>query len=479
MKKVDASMPEKEKKDQDYYYRLASGVLLTILATVMFLIVWYYFVEDHNQTEHLLGYGNLGMAAIAYTALYYYIGTRHHVFELGIERLSASVPSQVICLLLVDGIEVFVSMAITGEFRFFGQFVVLYFILFIAQTIVLCLTLYALVHYYRKIFPPIQLLEIHGDHRNNLCLRVNEVHFNYHIADSVYYKDLDIKQALQKYEAILLNDIPAIDKNQILKECFACDKPVYFVPKISDIIIKTSKELYQLDTPLYVCRNTTMSRIESLIKRTFDFVSSGLALIVLSPVFAVVSLAIKLEDGGPVFFRQERCTIGGKRFMIIKFRSMIVDAEKDGRPHPAGQKDDRITKVGRVIRATRIDELPQLINILKGEMSIVGPRPERVEHVEKYSSDIPEFVLRYKMKGGLTGYAQVYGKYNTTALDKLKMDLLYIMNFSLRLDIQIIFETLKTFVMKDRTEGFSDKRAVEMHDAGLPKEDKNKMNLDL
>ena len=153
--------------------------------------------------------------------------------------------------------------------------------------------------------------------------------------------------------------------------------------------------------------------------------------------------------------------------MIIKFRSMIVDAEKDGKSHPAGENDDRITKVGHVIRATRIDELPQLINILKGDMSIVGPRPERVEHVKLYTDEIPEFAFRYKVRGGLTGYAQVYGKYNTTALDKLKMDLMYVTNFSLRLDFQIIMETLKIIFQKESTEGFSEGKAEEIHDKAI------------
>ena len=143
---------------------------------------------------------------------------------------------------------------------------------------------------------------------------------------------------------------------------------------------------------------------------------------------------------------------------------MIVDAEKDGRPHPAGEKDDRITKVGAVIRATRLDEIPQLINILKGDMSIVGPRPERWEHDEKYTMEVPEWPLRLKVKGGLTGYAQVYGKYNTTALDKLKLDLFYITNYSLVLDIQIIFETIKIILRKDSTEGFTEEKGKEMHE---------------
>ena len=176
-------------------------------------------------------------------------------------------------------------------------------------------------------------------------------------------------------------------------------------------------------------------------------------MIVAAPIMLVVAIAIKLEDGGPVFFTQKRATIDGKTFDILKFRSMIVDAEKYG-AIPATDRDPRITKVGNVIRATRIDELPQILNILKGEMSIVGPRPERVEHVEKYSKEVPEFSYRLKVKGGLTGYAQIYGKYNTSAYDKLRLDLMYIENYSLLLDIKLILMTLQIMLRKESTEGF-------------------------
>jgi lipopolysaccharide/colanic/teichoic acid biosynthesis glycosyltransferase len=206
------------------------------------------------------------------------------------------------------------------------------------------------------------------------------------------------------------------------------------------------------------------------MKRFFDIVFSLLALILTSPIILVTAIAIKLEDSGPVFFRQDRVTIGGKEFSILKFTSMIVDAEKDGRPHPAGEADDRITKVGHVIRPTRIDELPQFINILKGDMSIVGPRPERIEHVQKYTQDIPEFTFRLKVKGGLTGVAQVFGKYNTSPLSKLKMDLFYITNYSLLLDLQILFETVKILVQKESTEGFSEEKQKEILNASAGQE---------
>ena len=181
------------------------------------------------------------------------------------------------------------------------------------------------------------------------------------------------------------------------------------------------------------------------------------------PIMAVIAIAIKLEDGGPVFYKQKRATYGGNVFEILKFRSMIVDAEKEGISIPATGEDPRITKVGKVIRALRVDELPQIFNILKGEMSVVGPRPERIEHDQEYTSQIPEFQYRLKVKGGLTGYAQIYGKYNTSAYDKLRMDLLYIENYSILLDIKLILTTIRIMFSKESTEGFEKVAENEQH----------------
>ena len=189
-----------------------------------------------------------------------------------------------------------------------------------------------------------------------------------------------------------------------------------------------------------------------------DIIISVVALIVTSPIMLITAAAIKLYDGGPVFFRQERCTIHGKVFRIHKFRSMIVDAEKEGEVIPATEDDDRITPIGKIIRKIRLDELPQFIDILKGDMSVVGPRPERVEHVKQYTEELPEFSYRLKVKGGLTGYAQIYGKYNTTAYDKLKLDLMYIQNYSILLDLKLIIMTVKIMFVKESTEGFEESR---------------------
>lgn len=451
-----------------YVYRRLCAVILVIIATIMFSYAWISFVKVNNQTGHLMGAGNIGMSVIIYILVFSLVGYGLHAFKIGVERKATVMASVALTALCTDVIEVLLSMAITGEFRFFWQFVWRYALLCIAQVIILCFLVIPMINVYRKKFPPLRILEVYGDYKHGLHHKINTVKYKYKVEELVHYSisEDELKQKMQNYDAVLISDVPAHEKNVVLKACLDQDKRVYFVPKISDIIIKSSEDLNLFDTPLLLCRNNGMSTVERIVKRFFDIFLSLIALVILSPIFLITAIAIKLQDGGPVFFKQERCSLNNNRFMILKFRSMIVDAEKDGRPHPAGENDDRITPVGKIIRATRIDELPQLINILKGDMSIVGPRPERVEHVEAYTDEIPEFVFRSKVKGGLTGYAQVYGKYNTTALDKLKMDLIYIMNYSLLLDLQIIFETLKILFLKESTEGFTEDQAMKLHDAG-------------
>lgn len=266
-----------------------------------------------------------------------------------------------------------------------------------------------------------------------------------------------IKEQIMRHDAVIINDVPAEIRNDILKFCYEHDVRTYIVPKISDVIIGGASNINLFDTPLLLVRGTGLSIGQKFVKRTLDIILSAIALGVLSPVFMIVAILIKADDGGSILFRQKRVTRDGKLFTIYKFRSMREDAEKDGAQFTIDD-DPRITKVGRGLRRSRLDELPQLINILKGDMSIVGPRPERIENYEMYENEIPEFKYRTKVKAGLTGYAQVYGKYNTTAYDKLRLDLMYIENYSIILDIKLVLMTFRTLFQKERTEGFSDNK---------------------
>lgn len=312
---------------------------------------------------------------------------------------------------------------------------------------------------YRILFPPRRMLLVCGDRPAfHLMEKINSREDKYYLETAIHIR-AGIKTILEeakKYDALIIGDIPAKDRNALLKKCFEEDIRTYTVPKLSDILIRTSQELDIFDSPLLLSRNDGISGIQRFIKRAMDVICSSVGIVVLSPFFLLVALSIYLTDRGPVFYKQTRLTEGGKEFQICKFRTMIQNAEAQTGARLAAENDDRILPVGHFLRRTRLDELPQLFNIWKGEMSIVGPRPERPELAAEIEEEIPEFCYRLKMKAGLTGYAQVYGKYNTTSYDKLKLDLTYIRNYSLLLDLKLILMTPKIMMLKESTEGVAD-----------------------
>lgn len=262
---------------------------------------------------------------------------------------------------------------------------------------------------------------------------------------------------ISKYSTVILCNKDENLRTKLVAHCFEQNKRLFVVPRMYDIMMNSAHTTQIGDELVYLLKNRGPSTEQLIVKRVVDVVFSLIGLIICSPFMLITALLIKLQDGGKVFFKQERVTRNGEKFMLIKFRSMIEDAEKDGKPHMAEDNDARITKVGKVIRAIRFDETPQFINILKGEMSLVGPRAERVEHVQEYTKQFPEFAYRNKVKAGLTGYAQVYGKYNTPFEEKVKMDMLYIENYSLLLDFRLILFTVKILFMKEPTEGAKSK----------------------
>ena len=263
----------------------------------------------------------------------------------------------------------------------------------------------------------------------------------------------NIFETLKDCEAVVLSGLELLDRDKIVKYCYDRSIRVYIVPNIQDVIINNSDTIHLFDTPMLLLRNRGLSIENRFAKRTIDLILSLLAIIVTSPIMIIVALLIKMYDGGPALFKQKRLTIDGKIFDVYKFRSMIVDAEKDGVARLASKNDNRITPIGKFIRKVRLDELPQLLNILKGDMSIVGPRPERPEIAEEYGKVMPEFSYRLKVKAGLTGYAQILGKYNTTPKDKLLLDLMYIEKYSLFLDFKLMLMTIKILFMSESTEG--------------------------
>ena len=310
---------------------------------------------------------------------------------------------------------------------------------------------------YKKIFPPRDMLVIYGERpikdildkfatrkdKYNICKCMN-------VSEGI---EKICQEAMQRYDAVVLWDISTEFRNKILKFCFGKSIRVYMMPKIPDVLVKGADQLHLFDTPILLIREYELTLEERFLKRIIDIIFSLLLIIITSPFMIVTAIAVKFYDHGPVLYKQIRCTRDCREFKILKFRSMRTDAEKDGVARLAQKNDNRITPVGKFIRAVRLDELPQLFNILKGDMSFIGPRPERPEIMEQYEKDMPEFIFRTKVKAGLAGYAQVYGKYNTTPYDKLKLDLFYIENYTLWLDFKLMLLTLKILLKAESTEG--------------------------
>lgn len=416
-------------------------------------VYWYVWNSYYNR---ILEYpfwrrGNWLMVALYSCILFFFLHT-YGGFKIGYLKTVNLICSQILSLLFANGITYLQISLIDKKFHSLRAITVMT----VIQILTASLWIYLFQRLYRRLFPPRRLLLISGDRPAfQLMEKVHSRKDKYYLAGAMNIK-MGIPAIMDEavhYDAVIIGDIPAEKRNELMKRCFEKDIRSYTVPKISDILIRTSDELDIFDSPLLLSRNEGLQPGQRIVKRIMDLAVSGIGLILTAPFFLLISLSVKLTDGGPVFYCQNRLTLGGKEFRIYKFRTMVQDAEKTGKAQLARENDSRILPVGRFLRRTRLDELPQLINIWKGEMSLVGPRPERPELAAEIEKEIPEFSYRLKMKAGLTGYAQIYGKYNTTPYDKLKLDLTYIRNYSLLLDLKLILMTPKIMMLKESTEG--------------------------
>lgn len=323
---------------------------------------------------------------------------------------------------------------------------------------------------YKNIFPPRRLLLVYGERPvDGILEKFASRKDKFEVAKCMNISagvDAVNAEALERYDAVVIWDIDSESRNKIMKFCYGQSIRTYIMPKITDVIMKGAEELHLFDTPLLLTREYVLTIEQRFIKRCIDLTCALILFVITSPFMLLTALMVKIYDGGPVLYKQVRCTTGGRQFKILKFRSMRVDAEKDGVARLASKGDSRITPVGKFIRKVRLDELPQLINIIKGDMSFIGPRPERPELIEQYKEVMPEFEFRMKVKAGLAGYAQVYGKYNTTPYDKLKLDLAYIENYSLWLDLKLMLLTLKVLLWPESTEGIENDQITALKNEG-------------
>ncbi len=440
-------------EDCKHSIRLIAGLIQVVLLTMIYYQIFATFYRYMSMPRY---YGNgkyvlSGLYAVIMIIIMYLC----EGFTYGHYKFTDIFTSQCIALFLVDFITYFQLCLIGNRMIMVWPMVMVYFIS-ILVTLVLT-SLYTV--FFRRFYAPHDILLIYGsEDARNLKFKMQKRADKYKIAEEISISEdtETILSAISRHDTVLVNDVASTERNDILKYCCEQDIRAYVVPKISDLILEGGTDVTLFDTPIKLVQGFGLTFSQRLIKRIMDILLSLIAMILFSPIMLITALAVKLEDGGTIFYKQKRVTRDGRVFEILKFRSMVMDAEKGGYnlSMRANERDPRITKVGRIIRACRVDELPQILNILKGDMSIVGPRPERVENVEAYAREIPEWHLRERVKGGLTGYAQVYGKYNTSSLDKIKLDVSYIANYSLLLDIKLIFLTLRVLSKKESTEGF-------------------------
>ncbi|MCD7737116.1 MAG: exopolysaccharide biosynthesis polyprenyl glycosylphosphotransferase [Lachnospiraceae bacterium] len=443
-------------KKKEQYKRLimfVASVLIVAIQTGVFAYAWFH---DYH-TPAVIGrrysfWGHWALIAL-YAFLVVVVSKLFSAFKVGYQRILDVLLSQIFSVLIVNFV-VYLQLALIGRWKFLEHIGPMLRVCVINLAAVIIWVLF-MRWIYVRIYPPHAILLIYGKlNPKPLMEKMKSRRDKYIIQGAISLeRGIDvIKDEILKHQAVMICDIPSHERNLFLKFCFEHDIRCYCEPKISDIMIMSSEEINMFDTPLLLFRNRGLTVEQEAVKRIFDVIISTVGLVILSPLFLLIAILIKGYDGGPVFYRQERLTKDGKIFMVFKFRSMRVDSEKSG-ARLAAKGDSRVTPIGNVLRNIHFDELPQLLNIIAGDMSLVGPRPERPEIAAEYEKEIPEFSYRLKVKAGLTGYAQVYGKYNTKPYDKLKLDLTYIENFSFLLDLQLIATTVKILFQKENTEG--------------------------
>ena len=420
-----------------------------VLLMIPFLICWTLYYEPRTTTVGSKQVSVLVM--IIFFFICYYFGQRLDCFRVSILQIRDVIFGEVLAVMITDIImyiliwmlSIHLPNLIPGLITWGGQ------------CAIGAIWAYVMHQSYFSTHPPLRTIVIYDERmgmENLIHTYGLEKRFN---IKTVYPVEsiMDKLEVMEEFDAAFLCAIHSRERNIILKHCINHKIKLFMIPRIADVMMRGSEQIHMLHLPILKTQRYKPSIEYQIIKRTMDIVVSGIATIVLSPLFLITAIAVK-SDGGPAFYKQKRLTKDGKVFEILKFRSMRVDAEKySGAVLSAGENDPRITKVGRIIRACRLDELPQLLNILKGDMSLVGPRPERPELQKEIEKEVPEFRLRLQAKAGLTGYAQVYGKYNTTFYDKLLMDLMYISKPSILEDLTIMLATVKILTSKESTEG--------------------------
>lgn len=422
-------------------------ILDTVLIAIPFAVYWYKCYS--GELSGLLFAKEKWLIVFLFWVLYIALGRTYDAFLISLNHISEMIYSQILAIFISDSILFVVIWVLTGSLP-----IMLSGVGMLASQIALAVIwAYLAQRWYFGVYPPKKSVVIYNTRKDlERLIEVYGMEKKFRIQFTLPVEEcLDKLCLLKDLDAVFLTDIHSHERNIILKYCVENHIEIYMIPRTGDVLISSARRLHLFRLPMLKLGRYNPS-LEYLIgKRLFDLLVAGFAVIILSPVMVATALGIKIYDHGPVLYRQIRLTRNGKEFSILKFRSMRVNAEEDGIPRlSTGESDSRVTPVGKIIRKFHIDELPQLLNVIAGSMSIVGPRPERPELAAEYEKELPEFRLRLQVKAGLTGYAQVYGGYDTAPYDKLQMDLMYIGGCGFLEDLKICFATLKILFLPEK-----------------------------
>lgn len=441
-------------------------ISIVIINTILFAIVWYTYYKGRmwGTTFHRMGDY---MLFFLYFCLFGMMAKIYGGVDLKTSRISELIYSHAVAIFITNALMYIVILLLTRR----PKSIVPLLLITVIELVVSSIWSFMSNHLTNVLFKPTRILLVYDNidaYKNGKSI-INKLSWRFISVGEMRISGSDkldemIKKINQlEADSVMLCGVSSSQRNDVIKYCVEHEIKAFVRPNIGDFILNNSKVIQMANLPVMICERATQSVAYTIVKRIMDIVISLIGIIITSPILLITAFLIKVYDKGPVFYKQVRLTKDGHEFEILKFRSMKVDAEKDGVARLSSENDERITPIGKIIRACRIDELPQLINILKGELSVVGPRPERPEIAVQYVKEMPEFSLRLQVKAGLTGYAQVYGKYNTEPYDKLQMDLMYINRMSLVSDVKIILATIKILFMPDSTEGIANGSTTAMY----------------
>ncbi len=437
--------------------KLETSIIFVLKMSMYFILFWIYYGMYSKSNWQLLNISRTSIVTVAaYIVMSYMFSNIYGRYDIGKRKSKPIVHSLVLTTVFTDIITTFaLSVMNTNEKKnetFIFEQPKLLVLIILLQFIVIVIYAYGGNKLYFTLYDPEDSIIITSSQRslNEVIKGIRKYKLQYNITKIADYKDINLKSYIIEHDTVFIYDVPIKERTEIVEFCYQNMKNVYFNPDMHDVIETHARHVILDDVSMLGHFSKGLTLEQKIIKRFMDIIISLVALIVTSPILLIAAIAIKVEDKGKIIFKQNRATRDGKIFSVYKLRTMKEDVEN----YSVIENDDRVTKVGRFLRKYRIDEIPQFFNVLMGDMSVVGPRPEMLVNIFNYTSVLPEFEYRLRVKAGITGHAQIAGKYNTSPKDKLILDLMYIEEYSFWLDIKLIFQTIIVVLKKDSTEAF-------------------------